>query len=100
MGDESREEKFMRLISAIKDFVRDNGLRWICIFDQMNGLYSDEWVVGKYPFSLVKSLPSQYCFVIWCASANNEDAGKLPALIHTLEPFPSEVPHYTQEELY
>ncbi|CAG8787851.1 5620_t:CDS:2, partial [Dentiscutata erythropus] len=70
----SIEERFKTFIKELRTYARENEYLWIWVFDQYNALHKYD-VHVKFPFSLVKTLPTfldEIGLIIVSASANNE----------------------------
>ncbi|KAJ2995810.1 hypothetical protein HDV02_000387 [Globomyces sp. JEL0801] len=69
-----KEEKMMMMTRSLVNYVKENKLQWIVIFDQHNALFNPS-VVQEFPFHLIDTLSfyrGSNIKVIISASANNE----------------------------
>ncbi|KAF0537247.1 hypothetical protein F8M41_008559 [Gigaspora margarita] len=70
----SNEERFKTFITGLRKYVREKEYLWVWVFDQHNALHKYN-ALAKYPFSLVKTLPTrldEIGLIIVSVSANNE----------------------------
>ena len=69
-----REEKMMMMMEALVNYIKQNDIQWLVIFDQHNALFNPS-VVKEFPFNLINFLSKKRdtnIKVVISASANNE----------------------------